>query len=115
LFDVMVTSGCTLVGSLFYSWVMPSPLRLGLPLYEESTMKNLFWIAGLALFDQLADAESRAVPYQYGDHLDIAKVVSLEYPFGGCEIVEATMIYLDSAGETHVMSYLRQGADCHDY
>ncbi|WP_313309485.1 DUF2790 domain-containing protein [Stutzerimonas nitrititolerans] len=78
-------------------------------------MKNLFWIAGLSLVAQLANAESQAVPYQYGDHLDIAKVVSLDVPAGGCEVVEATMIYLDSKGETHSVSYLRQGTDCHDY
>lgn len=78
-------------------------------------MKNLFWIAGLALFAQLANAESQATPYEYGDHLDIAKVISLDVPNGGCQAVEATMTYLDSNGQTQVMSYLRQGADCHDY
>lgn len=78
-------------------------------------MKSLFWIAGLALFAQLANAEPQAEQYQYGDRLDIAKVVSVEIPSGGCEVVEATMTYLDSTGETHVLSYLRQGADCHDY
>lgn len=78
-------------------------------------MKNLSWIAGLALFAPLANADSQAVPYQYGDRLDIAKVVSVKVPSGGCDVVEATMTYLDSTGETHVMSYLRQGADCHDY
>jgi len=82
---------------------------------EKSTMKKLFWIAGLSLVAQLANAESQAVPYQYGDHLDIAKVVSLDVPAGGCEVVEATMTYLDSKGETHSVSYLRQGTDCHDY
>ncbi|MFV0456740.1 MAG: DUF2790 domain-containing protein [Pseudomonas sp.] len=78
-------------------------------------MKNLIWIVGLSLAAQLANAESQAVPYQYGDHLDIAKVVSLDVPTGGCEVVEATMTYLNSKGETHSVSYLRQGTDCDDH
>jgi hypothetical protein len=78
-------------------------------------MKNLIWIAGLSLFAQLANAAPQATPYHYGDELDIAKVVSVNVPNGGCSVVEATMTYLDSRGETHVMTYLRQGADCNDY
>jgi len=78
-------------------------------------MKKFFWIAGLVIAAPLAIAEPQASAYQYGDQLDIAKVVSLSIPTGGCEVVEATMTYLDSKGETHVMSYLRQGADCHDF
>lgn len=78
-------------------------------------MKNLIWIAGLSLFAQLANAAPQATPYHYGDELDIAKVISLQVPSDGCSVVEAKMTYLDSKGETHVMSYLRQGADCNDY
>lgn len=78
-------------------------------------MKNLLWIAGLSLLAPLANAAPQATPYQYGDDLDVAKVISMEVPNGGCAVVEAKMTYLDSKGETHVMSYLRQGADCNDY
>lgn len=78
-------------------------------------MKNLFWIAGFALFAQLANAAPQPVPYHYGDKLDIAEIVSMEVPNGGCEVVEAKMTYLDSKGETHVMSYMRQGLDCNDH
>lgn len=78
-------------------------------------MKHLVWIAGLSLLAQLAAAAPQPTPYHYGDDLDIAKVVSIEVPNGGCSVVEAKMTYLDSQGETHVMSYLRQGADCSDY
>ncbi|MBC8649246.1 DUF2790 domain-containing protein [Pseudomonas sp. MTM4] len=78
-------------------------------------MKKLIWIASLSLFAQLATAAPQATPYHYGDDLDIAKVISVNVPNGGCSVVEATMTYLDSRGETHVMTYLRQGADCNDY
>ncbi|MGY8820242.1 MAG: DUF2790 domain-containing protein [Pseudomonadales bacterium] len=78
-------------------------------------MKNLFWIAGISLFAQIANAAPQAEPYHYGDVLDVAKVISVDVPNGGCSVVEAKMTYLDSKGETHVMSYLRQGADCHDF
>ena len=78
-------------------------------------MKKLLCIASLALCAPLANAETAAVAYQYGDELDIAEVVSLEVPAGGCEIVEAKMTYVDSQGETHVTSYLRQGPDCHNF
>ncbi|MGK9063678.1 DUF2790 domain-containing protein [Stutzerimonas chloritidismutans] len=78
-------------------------------------MKNLFWIAGLSLLAQLAQAEPQVEPYHYGDKLDVAKLVSMDVPHGGCEIVTATMTYLDSQGEVHKVSYLRQGPDCHDH
>lgn len=78
-------------------------------------MKNLIWLAGLVIAAPLANAEPQEATYQYGDNPDIAKVVSLDVPAGGCEVVEATMTYLDSKGETQVMRYQRQGADCHDF
>lgn len=78
-------------------------------------MKNLLWIAGFSLAAQWAQAAPEPTPYHYGDDLDIAKVISIEVPKGGCAVVEARMTYLDSNGKTHVMSYRRQGADCDDY
>lgn len=78
-------------------------------------MKNLFWFAGLSALAQVASAAPQETSYSYGENLDIAKVVSMEVPNGGCEVVDAKMTYLDSQGETHVMTYLRQGADCSDH
>lgn len=78
-------------------------------------MKNLIWFAGLSVLAQVANAAPQATPYHYGDKLDVAKVVSMEVPDGGCEVVEAKMTYLDSKGESHVMTYLRQGANCSDH
>ena len=78
-------------------------------------MKKIIWLASLVIAAPLASAEPQASTYQYGDQPDIAKVVSLDVPAGGCNMVEATMTYLDSNGETQAMRYLRQGADCHDH
>ncbi|WP_444816991.1 DUF2790 domain-containing protein [Stutzerimonas frequens] len=78
-------------------------------------MNKLIWIAGLALSAQLAYAADEAKPYKYGDTLDIAEVISIDVPAGGCEVVTARMTYVDSKGETHETTYLRQGPVCHDF
>jgi hypothetical protein len=78
-------------------------------------VNKLIWIAGLVLSAQLAYAADEPKAYQYGDKLDIAKVISLDVPAGGCEVVTARMIYVDSKGETHETTYLRQGPNCHDF
>ncbi|MCF6781013.1 DUF2790 domain-containing protein [Stutzerimonas stutzeri] len=77
-------------------------------------MRNLIWLASIGIAAPLAYAEEQQSNYEYGDRPDIAKVLSLDVPSDGCNVVEATMTYLDSNGETHAMRYLRQGADCHD-
>lgn len=77
-------------------------------------MKKSAWIIGVACVAQLANAADQSFQYHYGDQLDIAKVISVDVPAGSCAVVEAEMTYLDSKGETKVMKYLRQGADCND-
>ncbi len=78
-------------------------------------MNKLIGIVALALCAQWAHAANEPTAYRYGDRLDIAKVVSLEVPAGGCDVVEAKMTYVDSNGETHETTYLRQGADCSNF
>lgn len=68
------------------------------------------WIVGLAVMSQWAVAED-AQQYQYGQKLDVAKVISTQSP-EGCEVGEATMVYEDSQGKTHTLVYLRQGDHC---
>ncbi|MBA1274518.1 DUF2790 domain-containing protein [Pseudomonas azotifigens] len=51
--------------------------------------------------------------YHYGDHLDVAKVVSIQNP-EGCEVGSSTMVYLDSQGVRHTLKYLRTGSQCND-
>ncbi|MDV7212457.1 DUF2790 domain-containing protein [Azotobacter beijerinckii] len=52
--------------------------------------------------------------YHYGLPLDIAKVISIEAPYDPyvCEVIDAKMTYLDSAGETKVVAYRKLSAGC---
>lgn len=50
--------------------------------------------------------------YNYGMHLDIAKVISTsEIPYV-CEVVPMHMTYEDSAGQRHVLEYSVMGNGC---
>jgi len=53
-----------------------------------------------------ANTPNNPVLYKYGDKLDIAKVVSLsQIPDNTCEVVPATMTYIDSKGVQHTIEY----------
>jgi hypothetical protein len=75
-------------------------------------MKRIVYLLALACATTLAQAETPE-QYHYGMHLDIAKVISQTLP-QGCETGEAQMVYLDSKGEQHTLTYLRMGEGC-DY
>ena len=77
-------------------------------------MKRIACLLALGCATTLAYAETPE-HYHYGMRLDIAKVISMDVPAGGCEVVTARMTYVDSKGETHETTYLRQGPDCHDF
>lgn len=50
-------------------------------------------------FGGLALAAERTEPYRYGDRLDIARVLRIEQPPTElCEVVDETLVYLDSTG-----------------
>lgn len=53
------------------------------------------------------------VQYDYSQHLDVAKVVSItaDNP-EACGITNAHMVYLDSQGVTHNLEYTRMGNGC---
>jgi hypothetical protein len=56
-------------------------------------------------------ADARA--YQYGMQLDIAKVLSTDISHSTqCEVVEAKMAYLNSAGGVQVLRYLTLSSAC---
>lgn len=59
-------------------------------------------------------AEPPVQQYRYGLPLDIAKVISIEAPYDPyvCEVIDAQMTYLDSAGETKVVAYRKLSAGC---
>ncbi|GAB3387792.1 DUF2790 domain-containing protein [Azotobacter armeniacus] len=66
----------------------------------------------VASFSQAA--EPPVQQYRYGLPLDIAKVISIEAPYAPyvCEIIDAKMTYLNSAGETKVVAYRKLSAGC---
>ncbi|WP_027897166.1 DUF2790 domain-containing protein [Zestomonas thermotolerans] len=50
-------------------------------------------------------------PYQYGMQLDVQKVISVTPRPQSCDVAPATMIYVDSHGDTQRLDYLVMG-DC---
>jgi hypothetical protein len=78
--------------------------------------------AALSIFSAFASANSdvsesapAAVEYNYSQHLDIAKVVSMTTASNiatECGPVEAHMVYVDSKGVTHNLEYTRLGDGC---
>jgi len=70
---------------------------------------------GLLLTASAQASESTAV-YQYGMPLDIARVVSMNEPVTElCDVVQASMVYLDSAGRQHTLRYLKLAQACSDH
>lgn len=71
--------------------------------------------AALSLGAVAANAQD-SVPsrnYMYGDHLDIAKVVSVDQLSpSDCGVVIARLTYLDSAGKTQATNYRTIGQSC---
>ncbi len=59
-------------------------------------------------------AEPAVQQYRYGLPLDIAKVISIDAPYDPyvCEVIDAKMTYLDSAGKTRVVAYRKLSAGC---
>ncbi|MBS7661070.1 DUF2790 domain-containing protein [Pseudomonas lalucatii] len=73
-------------------------------------MKNKAWLLSWVLLSPLVMADEPQT-YHYGMPLDVAEVLSTSVP-QGCQVVETSMIYKDSKGETHTLTYLRHGEDC---
>lgn len=52
-----------------------------------------------------ATHEPAATPYNPAQPLDIAKVVSVTDTATACDVVPATMVYIDHQGQTHSVTY----------
>ncbi|SEQ71343.1 Protein of unknown function [Azotobacter beijerinckii] len=50
--------------------------------------------------------------YQYGDELDVEKIISIESDSMACGVTPAVMTYEDSHGERHVLRYQVMGTGC---
>jgi hypothetical protein len=62
-----------------------------------------------------ADSTPAAVEYNYSQHLDIARVVSITNDGNlatECGPVRSHMVYVDSKGQTHNLEYTRLGDGC---
>ncbi|MBP0940749.1 DUF2790 domain-containing protein [Pseudomonas alliivorans] len=85
-------------------------------------MKASFAILALCGLSTLAMAEesqtkvaaqqARVEEYTYGTHLDIARVISTSQIPNVCQVVPARMVYEDSHGKQHIMSYQVMGNGC---
>lgn len=74
-----------------------------------STMTAISLSASPLLANERAEVSS----YQYGTRLDIAKVITIEEPAPpACEIVRATMTFVNTQGETKQVSFLKQAQAC---
>ena len=68
--------------------------------------------AGLAQANDTS-ATSKAVPYEYGMPLHVAKVVSLSEPDTlECKVVTADMKYIDAAGKPAEITYRKLSDAC---
>lgn len=67
---------------------------------------------GRRIANQSGCSTSRVEQYTYGTHLDIARVISISQIPSVCEVVPARMVYEDSQGARHTMSYQVMGNGC---
>lgn len=90
--------------------------------YEELTMNIkalsaacLLTVLSASAMSAMAQDLAASEPYSYGTRLDISKVISLTEDSGdNCGVVNAQMIYLDSMGEQHAVTYLKIAANCNE-
>lgn len=58
-------------------------------------------------------ATSKAVPYQYGMPLHVAKVISMTEPqTQQCKVITADMKYIDNTGKPEEISYRKMSDAC---
>jgi hypothetical protein len=61
----------------------------------------------------LAQEHAEVPAYQYGTHLDVAKVIRIDEPSPPtCETVRAKMTFLNTRGVTEQVSFLKQAQAC---
>ncbi|HFL2835857.1 TPA: DUF2790 domain-containing protein [Pseudomonas aeruginosa] len=73
------------------------------------------YLCCVALLLVPAIAGAATADYVYGMPLDVARVLSVdEAPSDTCQVVRATLVYLDSHGERQMLHYLKQARACSD-
>ena len=72
-----------------------------------------FAFAALASAAQADTPNVVAQPYHYGMPVDVVKVIAIEEPHpADCEIISATLTYLNSAGVIKAMTYAKMAQAC---
>ncbi|MDM3885382.1 DUF2790 domain-containing protein [Pseudomonas sp. BCRC 81390] len=70
-------------------------------------------LCGAAMAGEAKEAEQIPVEqYNYSQHLDIARVISMSEVPNVCEVVPARMTYEDSKGQKHILEYRVMGNGC---
>lgn len=64
----------------------------------------------VAATSAMAAGNEPATPYNPSQPLDIAKVVSVTNTATACDVVPATMVYIDHQGQTHRVTYQVMGS-----
>ncbi|MFJ3371893.1 DUF2790 domain-containing protein [Pseudomonas sp. NPDC086251] len=72
------------------------------------TLTSLF-LTLIATSAMAAGNEPAATPYNPAQPLDIAQVVSITDTATACDVVPATMVYIDHQGQTHQVTYQVMG------
>lgn len=72
------------------------------------TLISLF-LTLVATSAMAAGNEPTATPYNPAQPLDIAQVVSVTDTATSCDVVPATMVYIDHQGQTHSVTYQVMG------
>ncbi|ROL72739.1 DUF2790 domain-containing protein [Pseudomonas vranovensis] len=77
---------------------------------------SLRYLPGLSLLLAATAEAATPVPvYHYGMPVDVARVLQLSEPASDtCEVVLASMVYVDSAGRQHSLQYLKLARVCTD-
>ncbi|KJK18836.1 DUF2790 domain-containing protein [Pseudomonas sp. NPDC087612] len=77
---------------------------------------SLRYLPGLSLLLAATAQAATPVPvYHYGMPVDVARVLQLSEPASDtCEVVLASMVYVDSAGRQHSLQYLKLARVCTD-
>ncbi|SEJ81377.1 DUF2790 domain-containing protein [Pseudomonas sp. NFR16] len=81
--------------------------------WKNLSLASLFALLTLGTAGAQAQDVVKAHTYMYGEHLDIAKVLSVnEASPSVCGIVKSRLTYLDSAGAAHAVDYRSINQDC---
>jgi hypothetical protein len=80
-------------------------------------MKKILFLAlsltaSLSAYAQEAAVAPEAVPYAYGMHLDVAKVIHITPTADVCGPTPVQMTYRDLHGEIHILEYNVIGSGC---